>query len=511
MDAVCLVGAPEDVTARQLRLAVQDIERPYCLVALDDVEPGPERVEHAEHVLETVGLPAIYRLASLSLIRPVHLTAPDNRLEALEDLGAAIRTPLGDGHLDGVIAGVARVLGETGAALSIEETASPCDPLGGVGALEGRNVIFASRGGELRSLQSAEPRRKLFEDASHVTPTRRPPAVERLAILDEDWSADPSDADRFLEPQKHFRYALRARLIDLRRGLRRATPLWPARSRPPLAVEEARGPGELAAPFRFRLGGSPVLHTRDIDRPLLLEPLPRGEPALQWVPPLDARLADAPAEIDLTPVDQATKVDETHGEVLHLRPELLHLRHRRRDPLLHLRERLPFLLELLHLAQMAVALQTPLDRVDLILQVSEHEGPALDLLQQRSDLRKEALGLLASKVARHTPGDTTEGGSMPLYVLLTKVTSQGIKTIRDNPQRIKDVNREVEQMGARLLAQYATLGRYDFVNIIEAKDDATVAKVSVNLGARGTLQIETLTALPIDDFIKSLKPARRSK
>ncbi|OLC54324.1 MAG: GYD domain superfamily [Chloroflexi bacterium 13_1_40CM_4_68_4] len=98
---------------------------------------------------------------------------------------------------------------------------------------------------------------------------------------------------------------------------------------------------------------------------------------------------------------------------------------------------------------------------------------------------------------------------MPLYVLLTRVTSQGIKTIRDNPARIKDVNREVEQMGARVLAQYATLGRYDFVNIIEAKDDETMARVSVNLGARGTVQLETLTAIPIDDFIKGLKPARR--
>ena len=100
---------------------------------------------------------------------------------------------------------------------------------------------------------------------------------------------------------------------------------------------------------------------------------------------------------------------------------------------------------------------------------------------------------------------------MPLYVLLTRVTSQGIKTIRDNPARIKDVNREVEQMGARVLTQYATLGRYDFVNIVEAKDDETMAKVSVNLGARGTVQLETLPAIPIDDFIRGLKPPRARK
>lgn len=95
---------------------------------------------------------------------------------------------------------------------------------------------------------------------------------------------------------------------------------------------------------------------------------------------------------------------------------------------------------------------------------------------------------------------------MPLYVLLTKVTSQGIKTIRDNPGRIKEVNREVEQIGARVLAQYATLGRYDFINIVEAKDVETIAKISVNLGARGTVQIETLSAIPIEDFVKGIRP-----
>ena len=86
---------------------------------------------------------------------------------------------------------------------------------------------------------------------------------------------------------------------------------------------------------------------------------------------------------------------------------------------------------------------------------------------------------------------------MPLYVLLTKITSQGVRTIRDNPQRIKEVNREVEALGARVLAQYATLGRFDFVNIVEAKDAETIAKISVNLGARGTVQIETLAAIDV--------------
>src|SRR5438105_2430911 len=98
---------------------------------------------------------------------------------------------------------------------------------------------------------------------------------------------------------------------------------------------------------------------------------------------------------------------------------------------------------------------------------------------------------------------------MATFVLLTKVTPAGVKTLQANPRRIKEVNQEIEAQGARVIAQYATLGRYDFVNIIEAKDNETMAKVSLSLGARGTLEIETLSALPIETFIKAI--ARKSK
>ena len=102
------------------------------------------------------------------------------------------------------------------------------------------------------------------------------------------------------------------------------------------------------------------------------------------------------------------------------------------------------------------------------------------------------------------------GGSIvATYVLLTKVTAAGVKTLQSNPRRIKKVNEEIEAMGARVVAQYATLGRYDFVNIVEAKDNETIARVSVRLGARGTVQIETLTAIPIETFIRTV--ARKTK
>ncbi len=93
---------------------------------------------------------------------------------------------------------------------------------------------------------------------------------------------------------------------------------------------------------------------------------------------------------------------------------------------------------------------------------------------------------------------------MATYVLLTKINSAGIKTLQSNPRRIKEVNREIEAQGARVVAQYATLGRYDFVNIVEAKDTEAIARVSVNLGARGTLSIETLSAIPIETFIRAI-------
>ncbi len=98
---------------------------------------------------------------------------------------------------------------------------------------------------------------------------------------------------------------------------------------------------------------------------------------------------------------------------------------------------------------------------------------------------------------------------MATYVLLTKVSPTGVKTIQANPRRIKEVNKEIEALGARVVAQYATLGRYDFVNIVEAKDVETIARISVALGARGTLSIETLTAIPVEGFIRAV--GRRAK
>ena len=93
---------------------------------------------------------------------------------------------------------------------------------------------------------------------------------------------------------------------------------------------------------------------------------------------------------------------------------------------------------------------------------------------------------------------------MPTYVLLSTLTPDGVQTIKNNPQRIREVNKEIEQLGASVKAQWAVLGRFDFVNIVEAPDEATMARVSLELGSRGTARYESLTAIPVDDFIASL-------
>ena len=91
---------------------------------------------------------------------------------------------------------------------------------------------------------------------------------------------------------------------------------------------------------------------------------------------------------------------------------------------------------------------------------------------------------------------------MATYVMLTTLTDEGRKTIKENPQRIKEVNKEVEDMGVKILAQYALLGPYDFVNILEAKDNKAITKVAIELGARGTLQTLTMAAMTLDEFIR---------
>lgn len=94
---------------------------------------------------------------------------------------------------------------------------------------------------------------------------------------------------------------------------------------------------------------------------------------------------------------------------------------------------------------------------------------------------------------------------MATYILLSNLTEAGAETIKKNPERIKEVDKELEAMGAKVVAQYAVLGPYDFVNIVEAPDNQTIARMSADLSSRGSVRILTMAAIPIDDFIASFK------
>jgi len=92
---------------------------------------------------------------------------------------------------------------------------------------------------------------------------------------------------------------------------------------------------------------------------------------------------------------------------------------------------------------------------------------------------------------------------MATYIMLSNLTDSGAKTISRKPKRITEVNLELEKQGVKVIAQYATLGPYDFVNVVEAPDNTTVARASAELASRGTIKIMTLAAVPIEDFIAS--------
>ena len=94
---------------------------------------------------------------------------------------------------------------------------------------------------------------------------------------------------------------------------------------------------------------------------------------------------------------------------------------------------------------------------------------------------------------------------MPTYLMLTTLTEKGTQTLNSNPSRLREVNRDVEELGAKVLHQWASLGVYDFVNVVETPDDLTMANLSVKLGARGSVKFETLTLLPIDEFLTALE------
>ena len=94
---------------------------------------------------------------------------------------------------------------------------------------------------------------------------------------------------------------------------------------------------------------------------------------------------------------------------------------------------------------------------------------------------------------------------MPTYILLSNLTDDGAKALKAKPKRLQEVNKEIERFGAKVTAQYAVLGPYDFVSIVECPDNETIARVSVELASRGSVRLLTLPAMPVANFVRNLK------
>src|SRR5215212_9403125 len=96
---------------------------------------------------------------------------------------------------------------------------------------------------------------------------------------------------------------------------------------------------------------------------------------------------------------------------------------------------------------------------------------------------------------------------MARYIMLTKLTADGARALHSHPDRLQEVNGEVEELGCRVIDQFATLGPYDFVTVIEATDNDAMLRLSAMLGSRGTMEILSMPAMPVIDFVGGLKGA----
>jgi uncharacterized protein with GYD domain len=97
------------------------------------------------------------------------------------------------------------------------------------------------------------------------------------------------------------------------------------------------------------------------------------------------------------------------------------------------------------------------------------------------------------------------GKIMSRYIIISNLTDEGAKTLKKNPGRVKEVNDELREMGVKVLDQYAVLGNFDFLTIVEAEDESAIARAAVEILSRGSIKTATYKAVPVDELIESLK------
>lgn len=111
----------------------------------------------------------------------------------------------------------------------------------------------------------------------------------------------------------------------------------------------------------------------------------------------------------------------------------------------------------------------------------------------------------ALETETRTVHDGEDDDEMPVYMMLSRLTERGRDRVKDHPERILEVNHEVEQRGCTVVAQYALMGQYDFVTIIKAPSNEAMHRLAIELGARGTIETQTYPAIPTEDFINAMK------
>ena len=89
---------------------------------------------------------------------------------------------------------------------------------------------------------------------------------------------------------------------------------------------------------------------------------------------------------------------------------------------------------------------------------------------------------------------------MPTYVVLVNWTDQGIRNIKESPQRLEATKKAIEAAGGKLLGFYLTMGRYDQVLIVEGSSDEVAATLALSAGKGGNVRTETLKAFPEAEY-----------
>lgn len=94
---------------------------------------------------------------------------------------------------------------------------------------------------------------------------------------------------------------------------------------------------------------------------------------------------------------------------------------------------------------------------------------------------------------------------MPLFIRLARLTEKAHQNIQNMAEMIAEARQIMEENGARIVQAYVTLGDYDIIAVLDAPDEKTAAKISALILQKGNFRAETLSAIPMEEFLKSIE------